>query len=257
LGQSPKDSIDACIKSASIRIVAEHGFEALNVHAICDLAGASEEDFHIRWPDAWAALLDAFDEQTRLPMLPDTGNLLDDLVIYVLDHVKLAGDATFRMFMFRLLAEMKVRADLRKRFEPDFVDRRARNLILIDRAIARGELPADVDGDAVLDAVLGLGISLLGNGLPSHELEVRRAVEQVIARARNLGASVSATAAEAPVTSVYRLFLFETRGRPSAKAQALECHSDAEAIAEADLRRGGRYAELWKEDWLLQLFEPE
>jgi hypothetical protein len=257
LSQSPKDSTDACIKGAAIRTAAEHGFESLNVRAICDLAGASEEEFHARWPDAWAALLDAFDERTRLPTLPDAGNLSDDLVIYVHEHVRLAGDETFRMLMFRLLGEMKSHADLHKRFEPGFADRRARNLVLIDRAIARGELPADVDGDAVLDAVLGIGISLLGKGLPVDEMELRRAVDEVIARARHLGASVSATAAEASVTSVYRLFLFEARGRPSAKAQALDCHSDAEAIAEADLRRGGRYAELWKEDCLLQLFEPE
>jgi hypothetical protein len=186
LGQSLKDSVEACIKNAAIRRVAEHGFEGLNVRVICDLAGASEDEFHTRWPDAWAALLDAFDERTRLPTLPDTGNLSDDLVIYVLDHIKPAGDESFRLLMFRLLAEMKSNADLYKRFEPGFVDRRARNLTLIDRAIARGELPADVDGDEVLDAMLGLGISLLGQGLPPQELEVRRAVDLVIARARNV-----------------------------------------------------------------------
>jgi hypothetical protein len=58
---------------------------------------------------------------------------------------------------------------------------------------------------------------------------------------------------------VYRLFLFDpgADGRPNAKAQALACLTDAEAIAEADLRRGGDYAELWKEDCVLRLFEPD
>jgi AcrR family transcriptional regulator len=186
LGKSLKDSVDANIKDAAIRTAAEHGFEGLNVRAICDLADISDEEFHTRWPDAWAALLDAFDERTRLPTLPDTGNLSDDLVIYVLDHVMLAGDDTFRMLMFRLLAEMRSDAGLRTRFEPGFVDRRTRNLVVVHRAIARGELPADVDGDEVLDAVLGLGLSLLSKGLPPQEPEVRRAVDQVIAHARNL-----------------------------------------------------------------------
>jgi AcrR family transcriptional regulator len=186
LGESLKDSVEAHIKDAVIRTAAEHGFEGLNVRAICDLAGVSEEEFHTRWPDAWTALLDAFDERTRLPTLPDTGNLPDDLVIYVLGHIKPAGDGSFRLLMFRLLAEMKSNPDLYKRFEPGFVDRRARNLILIDRAIARGELPADVEGDAVLDAMLGLGLSLLGKGLPPKEPDVRRAVDKVIARARTV-----------------------------------------------------------------------
>jgi hypothetical protein len=178
--------MDACIKAAAIRTAAEYGFGDLNVRAICNLAGVSEEEFHARWPDAWTALLDAVDERTRLPRLPDTGNLSDDLVIYMFGHLELAGDETFRLLMFRLLAEAKLDVDLHRRFEPGFTDRRARNLILIERAIDRGELPADVDGDELLDAVLGLGLAMLGKGLPPQEPEVRRAVEQVIARARIL-----------------------------------------------------------------------
>jgi AcrR family transcriptional regulator len=262
LSRSRNESIDARLREATILTVAEDGFAGLNVRAICVRASASEAQFRERWPDEWAVLLAAFDERTRLPTLPDTGNLNDDLVAYILGLVQIGGGATFARFMFCLLAELKSNAELRRRVGPDYFDRRARNLTLIERAIARGELPAEVDGNALLDEMLRLIMSWAGASPPPQESEVRRAVQEAIAGARSVGEELPATVpTQDRPAGGYRLYLFDPppkgRGRRRARAEPLASLTDNEAIAQADARRSGRYAELWKDDHVLRIFEPK
>jgi hypothetical protein len=52
--------------------------------------------------------------------------------------------------------------------------RRGRNRVLIERAVARGELAPDVDGDAILDEILGLVLAWMGTGGTPSEREVEQ-----------------------------------------------------------------------------------
>jgi len=58
----------------------------------------------------------------------------------------------------------------------------------------------------------------------------------------------------------YRLYLFEPvkgpDGRLTKPHRLREAH-DAPAIRQADDRRQGRYAELWRDGELLRIFEPD
>jgi hypothetical protein len=254
------DSVGARIKDAAMRTVAEDRLEGLNVRAICIRAETSEAEFYRRWPDHWAALLDAFDEKTRLPTLPDTGRLLDDLVLLLNGYRRHLDDPAHLAAIFYVMAEIGTNPVLREKFAPGFEDRRRRNLVLIERAIARGELSADVDGDAIMDAVLRLGLSWMGAGQTPADGEVRLAVGKVLAAAQDMPAPRRRISGRTP-PGAYRLYLFETpagaRGRRVAEVRAIECSSDSEGIAEADALRGGGYAELWKDGDILKIFEPD
>jgi hypothetical protein len=129
-------------------------------------------------------VLDAFDERLRLPQLPDEGSLRGDLVAYVVALNDRCSDPSFRAFIFELFAAMKADVSLLKRLGPDFRQRRSRNRGLIERAVARGELPPEVDGDAILDAVLKLRFAWMGRGEAPSLQQIERAIEQVIAQAR-------------------------------------------------------------------------
>jgi Tetracyclin repressor-like, C-terminal domain len=54
---------------------------------------------------------------------------------------------------------------------------RARTTILLDRAVSRGELPADVDKDVVLDMIFGSAYHRLLNG---HRPLTDRFAQQVV-----------------------------------------------------------------------------
>jgi AcrR family transcriptional regulator len=180
----PQDSgIDARVKDATIHVVAEKGFAGLDVEAICARAGVSTAAFHQRWPDASAAMLDALDDRARLAELPDEGSLLGDLTAYACAYLKVCAEPSFVAFMFYLLAETKSDPDLLKKLGPGFIERRTRNRALIERAVARGELPADADGDAILDAVLGQCLAWMGQGNIPPPDDIRRFIAQLIAPA--------------------------------------------------------------------------
>jgi hypothetical protein len=262
LGQSRNNSVDARIKDAALRTVVADGVAGLNVRAICARARASEAEFHDRWPDAWSALLVAFDEFARLPTLPDTGSLLEDLVCLMRGYLLQCDVPTYAAAFYYLLSEVQANAHIKAKMAPGFLDRRRRNLILVERAIARGELPVGADGNAIMDAVLAVGGSWMGMRKMPEEKELRRTLEQVIASAQRATASPRERAATAAPVDAYCLYLFRpkatgARGRRIAESRAIDRASEAEAIAEADAQRHGRYAELWKQGRVLRIFEPD
>jgi hypothetical protein len=260
VGQSRNNGIDARIKDAALRTVVEDGVAGLDVRAICLRALASEAEFYERWPDEWTALLAALDERTRVPVLPDTGSLIGDLVAHVQGYRRHLDDPTYSAIVFYLLGKARTDTNLREKIAPGSRERRRRNLVIIERAIARGELPASVDGNAILNAVLGLGLSWLSTRQVLTDHEARLEVERVLAS--TLGAT--AACRRAPMTTpahAYCLYLFGptsdvVAGRV-AEAKVIERASEREAIAEAETHRRGRYAELWKQGRVLRIFEPD
>jgi AcrR family transcriptional regulator len=260
LGQSQPLSVEARLKDAVIQAFAEDGVAGLDAAAICARAETPEADLRARWPDGWALLLDAVDERWRLPELPDTGSLEGDLIAYARDYARLCADPALTRVFFYLAAEVKSDPTLWARVEPGFIARRARNHVLIERAVARGELPPSINGDAILDALLSLGTSWNGAGRTPADAEIRCAVEAVIAQARD-GGKVRAARARADPAKPYRLYLFDRSPQAQsgriAEVEALAGPSDSQAIAVANARRSGRYAELWKESHLIRIFDPE
>jgi AcrR family transcriptional regulator len=256
----PEDA-KARIRDAVIHAVLEEGFSGLETQAICARAHVSEATFLEFWPDGWAALLAMVDERTRIPVLPDTGSLVTDLVIASREHLLLAGDPSFAAFMLHLMAHAGINAELRRRLAPDFTDRRTRNLTLITRAVARGELPAHVDGNAIIDALLGRTLAWMGSSAMPTEAELRGVVEQVVAATRRDETARRGSPKEPTPPDSHTLYLFEASSEvpagPMASAEALQGLTDSQAIDEADARRHGRYAELWKDGHLLRIFDPE
>jgi AcrR family transcriptional regulator len=180
-----RSDVASRIKEAAILVVAEAGLSNLSVSSICTRAGVTEASFHQHWPEALSALIDAFDEHLRLPSLPDSGRLLDDLVAYALAYLARCSDPSFTACMFQLLAAMRLDAGLLRRLAPGFFVRRGQNRVMIDRAVARGELPPDVDGDAILDGVLGFCLSSIGVGRTPSEPELRTAIGRLIDQPQN------------------------------------------------------------------------
>jgi AcrR family transcriptional regulator len=257
--QFRSQSVDQRIKDAVIATVAEAGIAGLDVAAICARAGVSRTCFHDRWPDAWSALLDVVDERARLPTIPDAGSLLGDLVAGVQAHFWFCGDRTFTAFIFCVMAEAKCDSRLQKKLGPGFEQRRARNLAMIERAVARGELPPDVDGNAILDASLTMGLAWMGKGVMPPEAEIVCAMQALIAKAKAAVHAPTRSPRSSPKpAAAYRLYLFD--GAPAGlgritEVQTLELASEDLAIDAANARRRGGYAELWKEGHLVRIFD--
>jgi AcrR family transcriptional regulator len=159
----PRDpAVDKRIRRAALEVLAEGGFSRFSVDAVCLRAGVPRSTFYRRWAGALEMVVDAFDDAARIDPLPDTGDLLDDLVSYARRLGSLFADPIFRACMNYISAEAALRPDLRQRLIADWTLRRAKNRELFQRALARGEASAEIDPDLVFDIINGLAMTTGG-----------------------------------------------------------------------------------------------
>jgi AcrR family transcriptional regulator len=160
------------------------GYAALRFDDIARQSGVNKTTIYRRWPTKSELVDAAFRSVKRVQELPDTGSLREDLITSALEMITMCGSPE-RMGIIRMLhAEqqnpevMAIRGKLRD-------ESRARRHLMIDRAIARGELPASVNGALVLEAIFSpLSARLITAPEPTDEVWVRSLVDLVLAGAR-------------------------------------------------------------------------
>jgi AcrR family transcriptional regulator len=168
------------IKAAVIAVIAQDGFSAMSVESICTRAGVPVAAFHQRWAAPEDALADALDERARLSRLPDTGNVISDLVGYMQGYLDACSDPEFSSFMFYLGAQVQLDPRLGRKLAPGFEARRRDNRVLIERAVARGELLQDTDPDVALDQTLATVLAWMGSGVRPTQAELELVAHRLV-----------------------------------------------------------------------------
>ena len=163
----PRDpEVERRMKRVALETLAEHGFSGLTLERICERAGAPRATFYRRWATPIEAVAEAFDDAFHFPELPDTGDVVKDLVILGQAILSLYGDPVMGPCMSFLMAESRVRPELVDRHRHDFPRRRAYNRSVVERAMARGEIAADIDPDLIIDVISGLALNNQATGRP-------------------------------------------------------------------------------------------
>ncbi|MEZ0363457.1 TetR/AcrR family transcriptional regulator [Mycobacterium sp. pUA109] len=178
-------SRDAVILDAALAGVAEHGYDRVSMDDIASRARVGKAAIYRRWSSKAEVVADAIAHWRRGlgPVeAPNTGSLRGDLDAVVdmvpdLDEADLGtmavivGVATAAMHNPVLAAALD-----------DLVLSRPRHTIrvILDRAVARGEVPADRDLTLVPDVALGLNVLRIMTGRPLDRVFVRRVLEDVI-----------------------------------------------------------------------------
>ncbi|OHV55389.1 TetR/AcrR family transcriptional regulator [Pseudofrankia sp. BMG5.36] len=143
------------VLEATLALAGEVGPAGLSMEAIAKRAGVSKETLYRWWRSKTEVILDAMAErgQETIP-LPDNGTLPSDLRAFLRSTVESADHTTVRLLRAVAAAaatDQAVAHDVRDRF---LVTRRAALGTLLDRAVARGELP-DEHTTPLLDFVYG------------------------------------------------------------------------------------------------------
>ncbi len=163
----PRDpEVERRLKRAALETLAEHGFSGLTLERICERAGAPRATFYRRWATPIEAVAEAFDDAFHFPELPDTGDVVKDLVLLGQAILALYGDPVMGPCMSFLIAESRVRPELVDRHRHDFPRRRAYNRSVVERAMARGEIAADIDPDLIIDVISGMALNNQATGRP-------------------------------------------------------------------------------------------
>ncbi|MCB1000503.1 MAG: TetR/AcrR family transcriptional regulator [Acidimicrobiales bacterium] len=167
---------------ATLELVSEVGLSALTMDAVASRAGVSKATIYRRWSSKEQLLLDAWMSAVRRPDEPDTGSLRDDLraMFTGLGLDPLPGVDIQRVFP-QMIAAAKVNDDVAAAYRAFITERRRPMQAVLRRAVARGELAADVDLDLVHDLLVAPVVYrwLVSDG-PVDESVTTRLIEIVL-----------------------------------------------------------------------------
>ncbi|GED97705.1 TetR/AcrR family transcriptional regulator [Gordonia crocea] len=169
------------VLDATLGLVLDHGIGALTVAAVANRAGVAETTVYRRWPSTTDLVADAVaDVAERDNPLPDTGTFAGDLDQLARQIAALLS----RPGMGRLLgatAAMSSDPNMAAAREKYWRMRFAASAPVVDRAIARGEIPAGTASYDVLEALAApLYLRVLVTDQPLDEAFVRRCVAHTL-----------------------------------------------------------------------------
>jgi AcrR family transcriptional regulator len=151
----PRDPLlEERVHEAACRLYGRLGWAGMNIESVAREARVGKSSIYLRWPDTASLLLDALTAQIGIPLDTDTGSVRDDLEILARGILALlVGD--MGETLVRLSSEARSVPELAPRWRA-FVEAQVSAVRrIIERGIARGEVPADVPTALVLDALVG------------------------------------------------------------------------------------------------------
>jgi AcrR family transcriptional regulator len=171
----PRDpQVDEAIFAATLELLAEQGYAQLTIERIAARAGIGKASLYRRWPDKVSVVLEAVSHNPERPAAPDTGNLRTDMLVYLRTLVR------YRTVHGEAISAISGEAFANARFADAFRAGMADPVLagmrtIVERAVARGELPegTDVDLVAALPPALLQAQRLFTGSLPDEAFVVR------------------------------------------------------------------------------------
>ncbi|MGD9705249.1 MAG: TetR/AcrR family transcriptional regulator [Acidimicrobiia bacterium] len=197
-GRPRDESCGPAILSATLQLVADVGIAGLTMDAVAARAGVGKATIYRRWSSKEALLLDAWMSCIKPRPIPDTGTLRDDIAaLFVAIDQPLPDDAIQRIFP-QMIAAAKVNPDVADAYRAFITERRKPLRTVLDRGVARGELPADADLDLIHDLLVApvLYRWLVSDGTVDDDV-VARIIDLVLAGATRRSEPVGGTAESA------------------------------------------------------------
>jgi AcrR family transcriptional regulator len=160
--------VRAAVLTATLDELAEVGYDDLSIDAVAGRAGVHKTTVYRRWPTKPDLVLDATRQRgAQLVPVPDTGSFPRDLeALAQAVAASLATPADQRMSR-NLIAASNASPTPDDHSVTFWAERMRLNGQIVERAIARGELPQNIDPNLVIEALLGpLFMRLLMTGEP-------------------------------------------------------------------------------------------
>jgi AcrR family transcriptional regulator len=148
--------VRALTLAATIGELAESGYSALTLDAVARRAGVHRTTLYRRWGTREALVLDAMLELAGEGVrIPDTGSLRGDLLAIARGSAATASSAQGQAVVRAVVAAGAHDAALAAASRQFWTERLALDGSVVERAVARGELPPGTDPRTVIEAILG------------------------------------------------------------------------------------------------------
>jgi AcrR family transcriptional regulator len=156
-GRPRSERARQAILRAAADLLLDEGAAQVSMDAVAERAGVSKATIYRWWPSKERLALDALLEWAATGSSPrDTGSLRADLLSLVRPWVREIRRRPFARVIAALLTEAQSDPAFAEDYRRHFVEqRRAPMRAAFERAIARGEVPADLDVEVALDLIYG------------------------------------------------------------------------------------------------------
>ncbi len=153
-GRPRSEEAHKAILDATLELLVEVGFSALTVEGVATRAGVGKATIYRRWPSKLPLVIEAFNQLPGLEEV-DTGNLVEDLKRMLRNYLQLFNSTPLATVLPSLAGERAHNPQLSELFDPVIKHRRQPLIQVLERAVERGELPADLDLDLAADMIVG------------------------------------------------------------------------------------------------------
>lgn len=174
------------ILDAAFAELTRAGYAALNVENVAARAGVNKTTIYRRWATLDDLLVDALTTWSleALPV-PDTGNIETDLLELGRELAEVLNGGVGRQVVAMILTAGLRSADLSEATRRYFDNQTQRAIPRLERAIDRGELPAQCDADTLLATFRApLFYRMVTTGDPIDEALIARATRVALTAAR-------------------------------------------------------------------------
>lgn len=170
------------VRRATIAALLDHGVADLRIEDIAGRAGVNKSTIYRRWGSRERLLADALVANSgRQITVPDAGNVRDDLVALAL-QIRDAVIAPATRALMGALATGRHATELEEVGSAFWSGRLHAVRPIVDRAVERRELPADVDPDRLIERIVGpIWFAVFGPGTPVEDATVTDTVDIVLA----------------------------------------------------------------------------
>jgi AcrR family transcriptional regulator len=152
-----RGEITTAIRAAVMQELAEVGYGRFSIEAVARRAGVAKTAVYRRWSSKLDMVLEMVTLVAGKRMaLPDTGSLQGDLEVLLRVAARALQHPLASQIIPDLLAEAARNPQIAETLQHALrVNQRDVGVLLIDRAIARGELPVGADPDVAVDLIIG------------------------------------------------------------------------------------------------------
>ncbi|MEU6328647.1 TetR/AcrR family transcriptional regulator [Streptomyces sp. NPDC047049] len=177
------------IFDATLELLAENGYEGLTIEGVAQRSGVNKTTLYRWWPSKGALLGAALIGARQLELTPpDTGSLEGDLEALLGTMTTLLTARPASDIAVAALGAVTHSPELASHVKDFFADRIAREQVVFDRAVARGEIAADTDPMLLMDLLAGAAwVRIALRQLPLEKDFVARTVRTVLNGARDAG----------------------------------------------------------------------
>ena len=157
-GRKRSEKARQAILAAALELTAEDGYAGLTIDGIAARSGAGKQTIYRWWPSKDDVLLEAGAAKADLHVpIPDEGSYPADLRAFLTASFALGRQQQLTDVLRALMARAQIDEAFGQRFRTAFLQRRRDALaVILDRARARGELPAGVSAGTIADIVFGV-----------------------------------------------------------------------------------------------------